>query len=612
MENIYNNIGYIGWTNDVVTLVSAVKEKESLQREQYIWCPGEEKISADQADTYGLKVIASGEELASLCKTFVFTDGADPGTLDILGEKMLPGSACVDFSCVLPTEKYSRARKWETAGGFYVDAAFEGSIAYSMKYGRIYYSGRGSHLAYRSFSGLLYPVYVPGEVGEATLLRLLRTTPAGTLTELLPYVEYFRKTCPAAEVPELIADQPENEGVANVLKRARQLTDVVWQPLKKFPKVYGLTVTDDFSPEFPVIGMPYSSTRMEERFVGPNLSFETFFTALEDENSVLYTRDFRHHGNAAAYYGTVCSVLVGNAINLYTRVPTKLWPTIPGMHLIEPNTVDSLKLGDTLLNSGHVAIVTGIDRTADGKVYQVEVSESTHPVCLRKTWRADEFTEYWLNATGFHIYRYDGVNTAPYEPCPYIPLEGEELVPDVNEDLSLNFGNKANCRLGEEVTFSVKTEGWDLLRIERDGTAVKEMALDEKTQLLNYQPETCGAYRALCVKANGEVSKAVEFAVVSCSVATDKSVYKLGEPIMAVGSDCCGAKPECAFLIYDGVLNHHVRETQQIQWFTPEEQAAGKGAVYYNVPGPYMLKLFFRNQYGVYASDYVKLEIKEN
>lgn len=611
MSKKYISIGYIGWTADMETLATALTASANLQRDQYVWCPGEE-ISAEKAQAAGVTVVTDLVEMASACMTFVLTDGSDASVLEVLPAMMNPGALCADIRRVLPTEKYACAKKWEAAGGFYTDMAFEGTMQDAVNGQRVFYSGNAGKLAYRAFYRLLFPVWVPGEAGEATLLRLLRTTPVGTLSDLLPYIEYYHKTCPADEVPELIADQPENEGVANVLKRARQMTDVVWQPLKKFPKVYGLHETDDFSPEFPVIGLPYSSTRMEERFIGPNLSMETFFTALEDENSVLYTRDFRHHGNAAAYYGTVCSVLVGNAINLHTRVPTKLWPNIPGMHLIEPNTVESLKLGDTLLNATHVAIVTGIDRTVDGKVYQVHVSESTHSTCICGAWRADIFTEYWLNATGFRIYRYDGVNTAPYEPSPYIPLEGEELVPAVNADLSLNFGNKANCRLGEEVTFSVKTEGWDLLRIERDGTVAKELALEGKTQLLNYQPETCGAYRALCVKASGEVSKFVEFAVVSCSVATDKAVYKLGEPIMAIGSDCGGAKPECAFLIYDGILNYRVRETQQIQWFTPEEQAAGKGAVYYNIPGPYMLKLFFRNQYGVYGSDYVKLEIKEN
>lgn len=612
MENIYNNIGYIGWTSDMITLATAVTSSPNLKRGQYVWCPDQKMLSEEALQTAGVTAVATAEEFTSLCKLFVFTEGCSADTLDTLQSKMLGGTVCADFSCALPTEKYQRAKKWEAAGGFYVDVAFEGSIAQCLEQGRFYYSGRGAHLVYRCFYRILFPVYVPGEVGEATILRLLRTTPAGTLSELLPYIEHYRKTCPAPKIPQLFADQPENEGVFNVIKRAKQMTDVQWQPLKAFPKVYGLHETDNFSAAFPVIGLPYSSARMEERFIGPNLSMETFFTALENEDSVLYTRDIRSHGNAAAYYGTVCSVLVGNAINLHTRVPTKLWPKIPGMHLVEPNSVESLKLADTLLNATHVAIVTGIDRTADGKVYQVHVSESTHPYCLCRIWRADEFTEYWLNATGFRIYRYDGVSSVPYDPSPYIPLAGEECAaPDSNEDLAFNFGNKANCHLEEECIFSVKRHGWDTLQIECDGVSVYQKPLTGKAESLRYVPTACGFYRVFCRRANGEISKPIEFAVISCSVSTDKAVYPFGEPILARGVDCSGAKPECAFLIYDGVLNSRVRETQHIQWFTAEEQAAGTGAVRYNVPGPYMLKLFFRNQYGVYCSDYVKLEIKE-
>ena len=136
----------------------------------------------------------------------------------------------------------------------------------------------------------------------------------------------------------------------------------------------------------------YSSARKGETFIGVNVPYEGFFTAAEDENSVLYTRDRREDGNAAAWYGSVCSVLVGNALNLPARVACRNWPQTPNMHLVEPTAVDSLKLGDTMLNSGHVVIITGIDRTADGKIYQVEISEASHPVCRRKIWQPDELT----------------------------------------------------------------------------------------------------------------------------------------------------------------------------------------------------------------------------
>lgn len=605
MSNIYNNIGYIGWTEDAQTLVTAVMTAGTATREQYVWCP----VGADLPA--GVTAVSTAQELAALCKTVVFTEGSDPAALEQLQKHITTHTVCGDLSKALPTEKYRRATAWESCGGFYVDVAYETSIADTLKNGKFYYSGRGAQLVYKSFYRILFPVYVPGEAGEATLLRMLRTTPAGTLSELTMYIEHFRKTCPVPQDPDLFSDKPENEGVANALRRAEQMSDVLWQPLKKFPKVIGLHETDDFSPEFPAIGLPYSSARMGEQYIGPNLSLETFFTALEEEDSVLYTRDLRGHGNAAAYYGTVCSVFVGNAIDLYTRVPCKLWPEIPGMRLIEPNCADSLQLGDTLLNATHVAMVTGIDRTADGKVYRVYVSESTHPTCRRKVWRADEFAALWLEASGFRIYRYDKIHSVPYTPCAYAPLADENLVPQRNRDLSLNFGNKVNCRLGEELAFRIKTPDWGALCIECDGKPLCRLSLSGQPQSLTYTPDTCGNYRAFCEQDDGTVSKTVEFAIVDCSIAIDKSVYRPGDPILATGTAPGGAKPECAFLIYDGVLNYRVKETQHIQWFTPEEQAAGKGIVSYDVPGPYMLKLFFRNRYGVYCSDYVKLEIKE-
>ena len=605
MTNIYNTIGYIGWTEDAATLANAVMTAGTVVRTQYAWC-------AEGTDLpEGVTAVASARELAELCKAMVFTEGSDPAALEELQKHITAHTVCGDLSRALPTEKYRRAMAWEARGGFYVDVAYETTLIDSIRNGKFYCSGRCTQLFYRTFYRILFPVYVPGEAGEATLMRLLRTAPANAFSELLLYIDHFRKTCPAPQAPELFPDQPENQGVANVLKRAKQMTDVLWHPVKKFPKVIDLHETDDFSPEFPVIGLPYSSTRMVEQFIGPNMPFETFFTALEDEDSVLYTRDLRNHGNAAAYYGTVCSVFVGNALDLYTRVPCKLWPNIPGMRLIDPCALEDMKLGDTLLNATHVAMVTGIDRTADGKVYQVEVSESTHPTCRRKVWRADEFTALWLNASGFKIYRYDFIDSVPYTPCAYTPLEGEDLIPDRNDDLSLNFGNKVNRRLGDELTFRIKTEGWDDLCIECDGKVLRRLPLNGSAQSITYTPDICGNYQAFCEKADGTVSKAVEFAVVDCSISIEKSVYKPGEPILATGKDLSGAKPECAFLILDGERNNRYNETQHIQWFTQEEQEAGTGAVRYDVPGLYMLKLFFRNQYGVFCSGYVKLEIQE-
>ena len=597
MENKFFNIGYIGWTEDAAALAAATAEKHKDKRTQYALCP-----AGTQLPEY-VQAVASAAELAELCKLLVLIEGSDAAVLE--GMDGIADSVCADFTLALPTEKYRRAMAWEAKGGFYVDAATEQPLTQLLEtqYPRYFLSGRCSQIVVLAFLSVLFPVYVPGEAGEATLLRLLRTTPAGTLCELLNYINHFRKTCPGPEVPALTADVPENQGVINAIKRAKQMSDTLWQPVKPYPKVIGHNESDDFSPEFPAVGLPYSSARLGETFIGVNVPYEGFFTALEEENSVLYTKDRRKDGNAAAWYGSVCSVLVGNALDLPTRAACKNWPTVPGMRLIEPRTVDNLKLGDMLLSTGHVVIITAIDRTAVGKVYQAEITEATHPCCKRQMRRADELANYYFKATDFKIYRYDYIADVPYTPCAYTPLEGEELTAEKNEDLVLLLGNGVNCNFGEALTFRIKTAGWENLRIACNGKVVATVPLTGAEEFVTYTPDTCGDYTAVCVK-DGTASKAAEFTVVNCRVTTEKTAYAPGETIAATFRDDSGAKA-----ISFALMESATSATLLIRNLNQTEQESGKCTLTCDAPGEYHLRVFFRNRYGLYRVDYPGIQI---
>lgn len=596
MENLYYNIGYIGWTADAKALAAAVAEKHKEKRSQYALCPAE-----TQLPEY-VKYVEP-DEIEKLCKLIVLTDGSDPAALENL--QNVAGITCADFTLALPTEKYARAKAWENKGGFYVDVAAEKPLMEMLKEEKPYYflSGFCSQMVYRTLFSLVYPVYVPGAVGEATLMRLLRTTPTTTLSELMTYITYFRSTCPVPETPELFPDVPENQGIANALKRARQMSDVVWQPVKPFPKLMSGKLTTDFSPEFPIVGLPYSSARLGETFIGVNVPFEGFFTAVEDENSIVYTKDRRNDGNAAAWYGSVCSVFVGHALNLPTRAACKNWPKIPGMRQVLPRAVESLKLGDMLLNDGHIVIVTGIDRTADGKIYQVEISESTPPACRRKLWRADEVDVYYLQAAKCAIYRYDFIAETPYTPCAYAPLAGEELTIDKNDDLFMLLGEKVNCKLGQELTFRIKTPGWAHLQICLGGKVVATVPLSGEEQFVTYTPDACGDYTALCVK-DGAVSKAAAFTVVNCRVTMEKSTYAPGETIAVTFSDDSAAKA-----ISFALMVSATSDTVLIRNLNQAEQDTGKCTLTCDMPGVYHLRVFFRNQNGLYRVDYPGIQI---
>ncbi len=83
---------------------------------------------------------------------------------------------------------------------------------------------------------------------------------------------------------ELFHDIPESQGVVNALKRAKQMLNVKWTPIKEVTK--GLAFHTPGSDEtvyqdcvhaayMPLKGVNYSSVRIHEKFVGFNVSLET-------------------------------------------------------------------------------------------------------------------------------------------------------------------------------------------------------------------------------------------------------------------------------------------------------------------------------------------------
>ena len=80
---------------------------------------------------------------------------------------------------------------------------------------------------------------------------------------------------------------------------------------------------DTFIPAYyPQQGVNYSSVRRYEKFVGDNVLFETYLSALANPRSVMYTRS--QHGQSRAmsgFYGTVCTSFAAYVYNQPVRFP---------------------------------------------------------------------------------------------------------------------------------------------------------------------------------------------------------------------------------------------------------------------------------------------------
>lgn len=209
---------------------------------------------------------------------------------------------------------------------------------------------------------------------------------------------------------------PDNSKWNLYTKRANQMKSITWKALYKIPQC-GSYNTNYFKAGTVNRGVPYSEAAEFSKYVGWNVSFTTFLTALQNKRSVMYTENIspenrRSYYNIAynglnnltsSYYGTVCTGFTTYLIGLNNTIVSTNWPSIPGMNVIalgrhntgqemmigssfstaEPATpaelVDILQPMDIVWNNGHCWTISDIyvDKETGDKYPQV--SEETQP-----------------------------------------------------------------------------------------------------------------------------------------------------------------------------------------------------------------------------------------
>ena len=415
---------------------------------------------------------------------------------------------------------------------------------------------------------------------------------------------------------------PRSRGVENGLKRAKQMVDFSWSPLKPIPSNLVFRKPDKSSvyvdtfmkPGLPTTGVIYSSARIVDKHVGFEVALETFATALENPDSVLYTRNL--HGTSGhgvgCYYGIVCSAFASYVHDLPFQVVCKDWPSYEGISGIAldmenyPDCLNKLELLDLVLNTRqHIAVITDILTDADGDVQGIEVSESTMPVCCRHTFTPEEFRLYFLDY-GFEIYRNANVDRISYTPCAWSYVEGDEELIDEDNFYDMadaeyvfsfmcDYGNKANYALGEPVILSVFDETIKEIAVYDDADREKLYPVtDGRCTVI---PETPGIYFAQAVNGAGE-PESVTWFVYDLKTSTDRAVYKAGEPIELCFRDATNR---------NGCIHYYVKNPDRYKVYTAmitdEERNAGKLVIPgIETPGEYIITVYSASPYAQYGS----------
>ena len=324
---------------------------------------------------------------------------------------------------------------------------------------------------------------------------------------------------------------PENEkktlspleiGTINAVKKAYQMTDLQFTPLNNIEangnKVYKANVN--------YTGVIYSSVKETGTYVGQNISFHTFMTAIHNPRSKIYTERLNeapYHGtNCKAYYGTVCSGLVSYALGV--SYGTYDFPVSGVFVEVDHSIIDSIHVADVLWKGGHVALITDIVKDDSSHVTDVEICEAIQSGCRRYSVTSDKFKS--LMTTNFKaVYRYTELyKNVDYTPVPeFVAVLDESPIPFVyNDYLCADKGDKACYREDEDVTINIFHD-YEYLEVYKDGDLYSTIN-NTGTQDIVLSGLPYGDYQAaVCYDSNNNKSDFTRWKVVNIELTLDRA-----------------------------------------------------------------------------------------
>ena len=288
---------------------------------------------------------------------------------------------------------------------------------------------------------------------------------------------------------------PNNVGVLNAIKRARQITDIKWSPAVDIPRTsilegsHNQYFEDVFIAGKEYQGIPYSDFLTEySHFVGISVPFDVFATSVcNSETAEALESEYSQY--VASYYGSSCTGLTAYAMDMpYTY--SSYYGNIEGMRLKFKlisngvrHTLKDLSLGDIIQTNGHCALVTDLIYSDTQEVEYVEVSEQTRAGNLNKdiqgsdfggkarrvTMTPDEFYSYYSE---YNILSYDYIDKVVYYPSKYSPMQNEGKRTHMpNFPVLPYYGNKCCMAGGASCKLVIASTNYTHLIVKKDGVA---------------------------------------------------------------------------------------------------------------------------------------------
>lgn len=333
---------------------------------------------------------------------------------------------------------------------------------------------------------------------------------------LLSFVAFAQR--PAEYDGQYWQDLPLPGWETEVRDRIDLMANVAWTTEAPMPKCFH-TKDAMFEAGEERTGVPYSAVHDFCGYVGKDISFFTFLSAVNNKYSSMYKVNYHlmpyDRAKAGPFYGTVCTASANYAMGIPMMMFCRFIRN--GESLLYDdigNDIDKVQLYDVVCYggpSGHIMVICGLGRDRDGIVRQVKTFEGTGPVNRLKTLSREEFLKKTVEKFDAHFFRYDHEKWGGKVSLPPYIEQKAGFDCEFNEGLSPEDGERLSYPEGKTVKIDILSDKYRDLEIYRDGEKYRVMPLaGAKVIGLAELPE--GLYTAKLTKGK-KSSKPIEFQV---------------------------------------------------------------------------------------------------
>lgn len=377
--------------------------------------------------------------------------------------------------------------------------------------------------------------------------------------------------------------------------RAELMKDIKWIPLAAVQKS-AMSASDVFNSGTEYIGVPYSDGGPTMGFIGRDVSFHTFLSAVNNPKSYLYTAPtVNDNGHRYPYFGSTCSAAVEYIWGLPSILATSVIYKNRAPDIVkrkESQDMKNLQLFDAFCyytdksSEGHIFMVYDIARDEDGNIKEIVIIEERTPIFMTTKYTPAALKKR-IEDISVPVYIYELAQE--YTLPAFMEKNIDEIDKIFPDALCPARGNKSTFAYGKDIEINILSQDYESIEIYNNDALYQTDKISGETMAYNSLP--IGQYKARLI-GSGKTSSFAYFEVCNPSY-----TVKLNGRRLYIN---CPANTTPSFMtINDNVITHALpfKHTANGEWYYDGDLGAATHC-----------RVRFAGKYGTYMANSIKFK----